>query len=67
MTYYKGYGSLEGGGKVKVSGEAEEIHEADKIIIATGSEPIELPFLKFDETVVCSSTGIAVVLCKTSG
>lgn len=30
---------------------------AKYFIIATGSEPIELPFLKFDETTVVSSTG----------
>lgn len=30
---------------------------AGNIIIATGSEPISLPFLPFDETVVVSSTG----------
>eukprot|EP00667_Euglena_gracilis_P008560 EG_transcript_8679 len=57
VTYYKGFASLEGDKKVKVVGETTEVHEADKILIATGSEPIELPFLKFDEKVVCSSTG----------
>lgn len=57
VTYYKGYASLEGNKQVKVTGETTELHEADKIIIATGSEPIELPFLKFDEKIVCSSTG----------
>merc|ERR1711916_417137 len=31
--------------------------EADKIVIATGSDPIELPFLPFDEDKVVSSTG----------
>lgn len=38
------------GGKAKVVG-------ADFIIIATGSEPIALPFLPFDEKVIVSSTG----------
>lgn len=32
--------------------------EAKNIIIATGSKPIELPFLPFDEKTVLSSTGI---------
>ena len=31
--------------------------EADSIILATGSEPIALPFLPFDEKKVLSSTG----------
>ncbi len=34
-----------------------ETIEAENIILATGSEPIELPFLKFDEKTVLSSTG----------
>ena len=32
--------------------------EATNIIIATGSKPVELPFLPFDEQTVLSSTGI---------
>lgn len=35
----------------------KELVEAEKIIIATGSEPISLPFLSFDEKKVVSSTG----------
>ena len=31
--------------------------EAENVIIATGSSPIELPFMKFDEELICSSTG----------
>lgn len=31
--------------------------EADHFIIATGSEPIQLPFLPFDEEMILSSTG----------
>ena len=31
--------------------------EAENIILATGSSPIELPFMKFDEQLICSSTG----------
>lgn len=54
VTYYKGYGSIPAVGKVAVN---DEVHDADKIVIATGSEPVELPFLKFDEKTVCSSTG----------
>jgi len=57
VTYYKGHGTIESGKKVRVSGASTEVIDADKILIATGSEPIELPFLKFDEKLVCSSTG----------
>ena len=31
--------------------------EAENVILATGSSPIELPFMKFDEKFICSSTG----------
>jgi len=31
--------------------------EAENVILATGSTPIELPFMKFDEEYICSSTG----------
>ena len=31
--------------------------EAENVILATGSSPIELPFMKFDEELICSSTG----------
>mgnify|MGYP001323767297 FL=1 len=31
--------------------------EAENVILATGSSPIELPFMPFDEKRICSSTG----------
>ncbi|MEC8979702.1 MAG: FAD-dependent oxidoreductase, partial [Candidatus Thermoplasmatota archaeon] len=31
--------------------------EAENVILATGSSPIELPFMPFDEDRICSSTG----------
>ena len=31
--------------------------EAENVILATGSSPIELPFMPFDEVRICSSTG----------
>lgn len=59
VTYYKGEGSFETAHRIKVSGldGKEETIEAKKTIIATGSEPTQLPFLPFDEKVVLSSTG----------
>lgn len=44
--------------KVEVQGEAgTRLLQAPRVIIATGSEPVELPFLKFDEKRILSSTG----------
>ncbi|MCH9626090.1 MAG: Dihydrolipoyl dehydrogenase [Chlamydiales bacterium] len=40
----------------KIQVNSEEI-EAENILLATGSEPIALPFLPFDEKVILSSTG----------
>lgn len=39
------------------SSENKELIEASNFIIATGSEPVSLPFLPFDEKVIVSSTG----------
>jgi dihydrolipoamide dehydrogenase len=39
------------------NGNGKDVIEAQNIILATGSEPIPLPFLPFDEQVVLSSTG----------
>ncbi|WP_269542264.1 dihydrolipoyl dehydrogenase [Cerasicoccus fimbriatus] len=53
----QGLGSLEGEGKVKVKGDdGEKTVSADHIIIATGSVPVELPFMKFDGKTIVSST-----------
>ncbi|GHB98152.1 dihydrolipoyl dehydrogenase [Cerasicoccus arenae] len=57
----KGIGSFQGEGKVNVEGaEGGKTVTATNIIIATGSVPVELPFMKFDGDVIVSSTeGIA--------
>lgn len=59
VTYAKGYGKLAGANSVHVDmmDGSKKIIDTKNIIIAAGSEPIELPFLKFDEKVVVSSTG----------
>lgn len=41
-----------------VNGDNKKKIEADHFILATGSEPIQLPFMPFDEKVIVSSTGI---------
>lgn len=58
VTHFTGIGKLLGDGKVEVRGESEaQTISAKHILIATGSKPVELPFLKFDKDRVVSSTG----------
>ena len=59
VTYFKGTGSFKSKNKILIKdSENKETHvEADKIIIATGSLPVSLPGIKFDEKVIVSSTG----------
>ena len=45
------------GNKYKISTKAA-IYEAEYIILATGSQPVELPFMKFDGEKILSSTDI---------
>jgi dihydrolipoamide dehydrogenase len=54
IDWIQGHGKLAGPNKVDVGGK---ILEAKNIILATGSEPVQLPFLPFDEKKVVSSTG----------
>ena len=54
IDWIKGWGSIPEAGKVKVG---QDIHEAKKIVIATGSEVSTLPGVEIDEKVVVSSTG----------
>jgi dihydrolipoamide dehydrogenase len=44
---------------IRAISKGEDVHEvhAESIVLATGSYPIELPFLPFDENRVLSSTG----------
>ena len=68
VTWAKGRGVLRAGNVVEVETAngggaggppAEKIapYQAKNVIIATGSVPIELPFLKFDETRILSNVG----------
>ncbi|HEX9887111.1 MAG TPA: dihydrolipoyl dehydrogenase [Longimicrobiales bacterium] len=58
VTHVQGYGRLAGGGKVEVdTGDGRQELSASHIILATGSRPRDLPFLKIDEGRVWSSTG----------
>jgi dihydrolipoamide dehydrogenase len=70
ITWAKGFGTLKTGNVVDVELVASEAREpggppdkkiasytAKNVIIATGSVPIELPFLRFDEQRVLSNVG----------
>merc|ERR1711974_15424 len=57
ITVYKGFGSFIDANTIKVEKEdgTEEI-KTDKVIIATGSEPSTLPFIKLDGERIITST-----------
>ena len=59
VTWAKGEGTLTPGNVVEVRGAdgATTAYQAKHVILATGSVPIELPFLPFDEERVLSNTG----------
>ncbi|HEX5581599.1 MAG TPA: dihydrolipoyl dehydrogenase [Gemmatimonadaceae bacterium] len=61
ITWAKGFGTLKANNVVEVRGappdETVTSYQAKHVIIATGSVPIELPFLKFDEERVLSNEG----------
>ena len=59
VTYFKGIGSFKSPNQISIIDDKkkETILEAQKIIISTGSEPVSLPNVKFDEKIILSSTG----------
>ena len=59
VTYFKGMGSFKSKNEVLIKDEnnKETIINADKIVIATGSVPVSLPGINFDEKIIVSSTG----------
>ena len=59
VTWAKGRGTLKPGNLVEVTGAdgAVTSYQAANVIIATGSVPIELPFLEVDERRVLSNIG----------
>src|SRR5215218_6469555 len=58
VTHIDGRGRLQGGGKVEVTGKdgKKQTVTAKHIIVATGSRPRDLPFLKIDHDRVWDST-----------
>ncbi len=59
VDYIKGWGRIEGPGKVVVKADdgAETVLEAKNIVIATGSEPTPLPGVAIDNGRIVDSTG----------
>ncbi|HEY3258203.1 MAG TPA: FAD-dependent oxidoreductase, partial [Gemmatimonadaceae bacterium] len=59
ITWAKGRGALRAGNVVDVTGEDGTMtsYAAKNVIIATGSIPVELPFLRFDEERILSNIG----------
>lgn len=63
ITWAKGTGTLKPGNVVEVAGAdgSTTTYRARNVIIATGSVPIELPFLPFDEERVLSNVGALTI------
>ena len=63
VTWARGRGTLKAGNVVEVAGAdgATTTYQAKHVIIATGSVPVELPFLKFDEQRVLSNVGALTI------
>ncbi len=59
VSYFKGTGSLKSQNEISIKDNknGETIIQSEKIIIATGSVPISLPGIDFDEKTIVSSTG----------
>ena len=60
VTYYKGVGSFKSKNEISIKDENnnETLIFSEKIIIATGSVPVALPGISFDEETIVSSTGV---------
>jgi len=70
ITWARGFGTLKPGNVVEVTtgggaggppAEMVAVYQAKHVIIATGSVPIDLPFLKFDEQRVLSNVGALAI------
>ena len=59
VTYFKGTGSFKSKKEIIIRDDKnkETIIQAEKVIIATGSLPVSLPKIEFDEKIILSSTG----------
>ena len=59
VTYFKGTGSFKSANKISILDhlKKEMIIETEKTVISTGSIPVSLPGVEFDEKIIVSSTG----------
>ena len=58
VTYFKGKGSFKNSKEIAITADGEEtIIQSSKVIISTGSEPVSIPGMEFDEERIISSTG----------
>ena len=59
VKYFKGLGSFKSKNEISIKDNSnkETIISADNVVIATGSVPVSLPGISFDEKIILSSTG----------
>ena len=58
VTYFKGFGSFKNENEISIIDDNKEtVINTNKTIISTGSEPVSLPGIEFDEEKILSSTG----------
>jgi dihydrolipoamide dehydrogenase len=59
VTYFKGVGSFRSANKISILTEQKKeiVIETEKTVISTGSNPVPLPGIEFDEKTIVSSTG----------
>ena len=59
ITYFKGVGRFKSTSEISIidKEKKETVIETEKVIICTGSEPVSLPGIDFDEKQIISSTG----------
>ena len=59
VTYFKGFGSFKSKNEilVKDNENKEKSIITEKVVLATGSVPVSLPGIEFDEKIILSSTG----------
>ena len=58
VTYFKGKGSFKSSNEIVISADNKEtVIQTGKTIISTGSEPVSIPGIDFDEEKILSSTG----------
>ena len=58
ITYFKGKGSFKSSNEISILADNKEtVIQTDKTIISTGSEPVSIPGIDFDEEKILSSTG----------